>query len=349
MELRSTQVINLEPYSSAREIYKKGIFFDANENFTQWVKINYEKINNLNRYPDSQSYRVREKIAEKIVKDFSVHNIFFGSGSDEIIDLLIRGFVNQDEAIMVMTPSYSIYEVQGIINGKKIIKIKLNPDFSLNIYKIKRKIEGIKLIFLCSPNNPTGNLINKSEIEAILSFFQGLLVIDEAYIEYAGMENSFINILKKHKNVVILRTFSKAWGLAGIRAGYCIAHNLIIETLLKIKNSYNVSILTQEIVLQALDQINLLDQTLLKTKRNKINLENSLKRLGLKTIPTETNFILALVKDSTKVYKDLAKEGLIVRNRSNLPYLRNALRITIGSSIENKKLLAYFKKKYEKK
>jgi len=339
MNLQRKNIEKLKPYTSARDLYKEGIFLDANENYQQWIDIDWRKMQDLNRYPESDSLSVRRKIVEKYLKDFTEENVFFGSGSDEIIDLIIRGFVEDDEYVMVMNPSYSIYNVQAEINNKKVKSVLLNNDLSLNISEIKENIDGVKVIFLCSPNNPTGNLISIDEIKQIMEFFDGLVVIDEAYIEYAGMENSLIGLVKKNKKIMILRTFSKAWGLAGIRAGYLVGSKEIVQTLLKIKDSYNASKLTQEIVLQALDQIGKLSEILKDSKNKKIELENNLKKLGIKCIPTKANFVLAKLDNANDEYKSLTNEGVIVRDRSNLPYLGGVLRITVGTDEENSKLL----------
>lgn len=337
-------ISNLTPYTAARDLYKKGVFLDANEYIEQWVKIDWSKIPSLNRYPDSSSEELREKIARNYVKNTTINNIFIGSGSDEIIDLLIRGYVEADEYIMVMNPSYSLYEVQANINNVSVKSILLNPDFSLNIDEIRKNIINVKIIFLCSPNNPTGTLITFKEVVQILSFYQGILVIDEAYIEFAGLENSFEKLVKTNEQIVILRTFSKAWGLAGIRIGYSIANKKIINTLFKIKDSYNVSQSSQSIALQALDYVAELFIRTDSINRIKDALIIDLKRLNIDVIPTCANFILARIPNATQIYKQLAEKEIIVRDRSKLPYLNNVLRITPGSNDENNQLIRALKK-----
>ncbi len=332
-------VQTLSPYICARDLFKSGIFLDANENYDQWVAIDWSKISNLNRYPDSSCDKVREKLVKNYIFGFKKENIFMGSGSDEIIDLLIRGFVGDSEYVMVMDPSYSIYETQAGINNKKVKKILLKNDFDLDIEEIQKNIKGVKVLFLCSPNNPTGNLIGLTEIQSILDFYKGILVIDEAYIEFAGSNNSFMELVKTNKNIVILRTFSKAWGLAGIRVGYAIANEQITSTLLKIKDSYNVSKVSQEIVLQALGQTGMLMKKIDETLKFKVQLEKQLSLMGVNIIPTRANFILARVKNASAIYRELARRGIIVRDRSNLSYLENILRITVGSGKENKLLV----------
>lgn len=335
---------NLIPYTAARDLYKQGMFLDANENFEQWVKIDWSKIPNLNRYPDSISEALREKLVQIYVKNVNKNNIFIGAGSDEVIDLLIRGYIEGDEYVMVMNPSYSVYEVQAQINNVSVKSILLNPDFSLNINEIKQNIENVKIIFLCSPNNPTGTLITATEISQILSFYQGILVIDEAYIEFAGLENSFEKLVKNNEQIVILRTFSKAWGLAGIRIGYAIGNEKIINTLLKIKDSYNVSQSSQSIAMQALDNVKKLFVRTGKINRLKDELITNLRSLNIDVIPTSANFILARIPNAAQIYKQLAEKKIIVRDRSNLPFLKDVLRITPGSRNENKKLIKALKK-----
>jgi len=345
MNTQPKQIIkDLVPYTAARDLYKKGMFLDANENFEQWIKIDWSKMPSLNRYPDSTSEMLREKLVQKYIKKAQKSNIFIGAGSDEIIDLLIRGYVENDESVMVMNPSYSVYEVQSQINNVPVKSIFLNPDFSLRISEIKKNINSVKVIFLCSPNNPTGNLITKKEINEILSFYKGILVIDEAYIEFAGLQNSFEKLALSDERVVILRTFSKAWGLAGIRIGYAIANEKLINTLLKIKDSYNVSQSSLSIAFQALDNVADLIKKISSINELKKQLSKKLVVLGLEIIPTAANFILARVSNATSLYKQLASKGIIVRDRSSMHFLNNVLRISVGSAYENRKLISVLKK-----
>lgn len=342
--LQRRNITTLEGYTSARDIYKDGIFFDANENYEQWVAIDWKNTPSLNRYPDSTSDKLREKLARTYVCGYGKNNIFVGCGSDEIINLLIEGFVEDGESIMVMDPSYAFYEVQANIKNRKVKKILLNNDFSLNVEKIQGNIKTVKIIFLCSPNNPTGNLISTKEIQAIMQFYNGIVVIDEAYVEFAGLKNSLINMVNENSNIVILRTFSKAWGLAAIRVGYAIGPTSIIKVLLKIKESYNVSSLSQYIAFRALDQIKRLQEKINETKKLKLALLKNFSNLGIKALDTSANYILIRVPDAKRIYTTLAKQGVIVRDRSNLPLLANTLRVTIGSQQENETLLTLFKK-----
>lgn len=336
-------VQNLTPYTAARDLYKTGIFLDANENYEQWVTIDWTKLTNLNRYPDSNSEEVSEALAKLYIGCVKKNNVFVGAGSDEIIDLLMRGFVEKDEYIMVMDPSYTVYEVQAAINNMKVKKIQLQSDFSLDIEQIRKTAQDVKIMFLCSPNNPTGNLISTEEVKEILSFYTGILVIDEAYIEFAGLDNSFQDLVNTYSQIVILRTFSKAWGLAGIRIGYAIASEVIVQTLLKIKDSYNVTSCSQQIALQALEQREKLTSKVTETSHLKILLTNALEKLGLLVLPTQANFILVKIPDATKIYKTLASKGMIVRDRSNVFLLENVLRVTVGSKKENDLLISMLK------
>lgn len=342
--LQRKNIVKLEPYTSARDLYKSGIFMDANENYEQWIRINWKKFASLNRYPDSTCDQLREKLVKKYVRGFTKENIFVGCGSDEIINLLIAGFVENDETIMVMDPSYSFYEVQASIKDIPTKKILLKTNFSLNISEIKKNLDSVKMLFLCSPNNPTGNLITRDEINNIMEIFSGIIVIDEAYIEFAGLNNSLIDLVTRNSNIVILRTFSKAWGLAGIRVGYAIGSKSIIDILFKIKESYNVSSISQNITAQALDQIGRLQKKVAEMKNLKEQFLKGFSNLGVEASDTSTNFILVKVPKAKMIYKKLADQAMIIRDRSNLPLLSNTLRITIGSKQENEKLLALFKK-----
>ncbi|MBI3379470.1 histidinol-phosphate transaminase [Candidatus Gottesmanbacteria bacterium] len=342
--LQRKNIITLEPYTSARDLYKSGIFMDANENYEQWISIDWEGIASLNRYPDSTCDQLREKLVKKYVRGFTKENIFVGCGSDEIINLLIAGFVEDDESIMVMDPSYSFYEVQASIKNIQTKRILLREDFSIDIGKIQKNISTVKIIFLCSPNNPTGNLITKKEIQMIAKFFKGIIVVDEAYIEFADLGNSMIDSVSEKSNIIILRTFSKAWGLAGIRVGYAIGSKSIIDVLFKIKESYNVPSVSQNIAIQALDEIEKLKKKIVEMKKLKEQLLKGFSNLGLEASDTSANFILVKIPNAKKIYKNLADQKVIIRDRSNLPLLQNTLRVTIGSKEQDEKLISILRK-----
>lgn len=336
-------VIKLEPYKCARDLYKEGIFMDANEYPEQWVQIDWVKVSELNRYPDSSCEKLKEKLCEKYLDNIRPEQVFVGAGSDEIIDLLIRGFVEYDESILVMNPSYTIYKVQASINSISVKEINLNQDFSVNVSGINDFLEEVKIIFLCSPNNPTGNLVTRNELMKIMEIYDGLVVLDEAYIEFAGLENSLVDLVNEYKNLVVLRTFSKAWGLAGIRVGYSISSSEIVDTLLKIKDSYNVSKLSQEIAIQALDQTIALNSRVNELLRRKEDFEANLKSIGIMVIPTVANFTLIKVENPKELFQEVCNKGVIIRDRSNQYLLDGVIRISIGTEEENKKLLNIIK------
>lgn len=330
--------VSLTPYQSARDLYKKGVFMDANEHFEQWVQIDWTRISAVNRYGDSSCEALRTKLCEVYLKGFAKEEVFIGAGSNEIIDLLIKGFVEEKEAVMVVEPTYTLYETQAHIEGVKCIKVQYDADFTLPFAEIQKNSANVKVLFLCSPNNPTGYLVSKSDIESIRVFYDGLIVIDEAYIEFAGMEKSLIS-LAHTENCVILRSFSKAWGLAAIRVGYAVASAQIVATLQKIKNSYNVSGVSQAIAIQALDQVDALWKSVATSNRLKRLLEQELRAASIDFIPTQANYILIRVPNPAETCRRLAEVGIIVRDRSNLPLLAGALRVTVGSEAENKALV----------
>lgn len=325
-------------YESARDLYKTGLFLDANENFEQWVSIDWTQATNLNRYGDSSCDELRAKLAEKYLPGFSKDNIFIGAGSNEIIELLIRGFVEQNETILVIEPNYAIYETQAKITGVGCKKILYNPELDLVISDIKKNISSVKMLFLCSPDNPTGHIITSEEIANIRKFYSGIIVIDEAYIEFAGLENSLISFAHS-PNIIITRSFSKAWGLAGIRIGYAVANDKTISVLQKIKNSYNVSAISQFIALQALDQLDKLAISINKSNFLKKELVHDLQKINVDVATTPANYILIRIKNASAIQQALAKKGVIVRDRSKLPLLADTLRITVGNEQENKQFI----------
>jgi histidinol-phosphate aminotransferase len=324
---------NLKPYSSARDEYhgEAEIFLDANEN-------PYES--SYNRYPDPLQKQVKKQLAT--IKNVLPENIFLGNGSDEAIDLLIRAFCEpyRDE-IIITDPTYGMYAVCADINAVKIQKVKLTESFDLDVDAVKKAISTeTKLIFLCSPNNPTGNLLNSDAILSLVEEFHGLVVIDEAYIDFTDTE-SFTSKLPMFSNVVILQTFSKAWGLAGLRLGMCFASPGIISILNKIKYPYNISIKTQQLALDAMSNEKQKDRWVNEILAERETLSAALKSLPLvQTIyPTDANFILVRVQDAPAAYQFLMQRGIIVRDRSKVTLCDNCLRITVGTPAENQKLI----------
>lgn len=331
-------VREMAPYSSARDEFEgeAQIYLDANEN-----SLGSATKEVFNRYPDPRQNALRIEVAK--LKNIEPEQIFFGNGSDEPIDLLYRAFCQpQKDRALIFPPTYGMYKVQANINDTPVDEIPLNPDFSLPMDKIEQVVNpNIKLLFICSPNNPTGNLIDKTSIINILQDFKGLVVVDEAYIDFAPVDASMVSEIKNYPNLVLLQTFSKAWGLAGLRLGMAFAQKPITDILNKIKYPYNINVLTQQYVLEALKrkaEKELMVATLLQERKW---LENELANLeAVKTIyPSEANFLLVKIEQANLFYKKLTESGIIVRNRSNVTLCDNCLRITVGTSDENKALM----------
>jgi histidinol-phosphate aminotransferase len=337
---------NMKPYSSARDEYTGniGIFLDANENS---IGSTAEKL--LNRYPDPRHRKLREKLAE--LKGVQAENLFLGNGSDEAIDLVIRAFCEpKQDKITITPPTYGMYEVCAAVNDVEVIKVPLTTDFEIDIPGMMRAINpDIKIIFLCSPNNPTANCFAETDIEKILEKFQGLLILDEAYTDFAS-DKSWLPRLNLHENLVILQTFSKAWGLANIRLGMAFASPEIIKILDKIKYPYNVNGVTQEIALQVLDRIDQKNKMVTEIIQQRELLKKELAKLPMveKVYPSDANFMLVKVSSARSIYQYLLDYHIIVRDRSSALHCDNCLRITVGTPVENDKLIETLKK-YETK
>ncbi|MGE5456825.1 MAG: histidinol-phosphate transaminase [Methanococcaceae archaeon] len=330
---------NLKPYTSARDIYSEGILLDANENsFGSAAEINGTK---FNRYPDPHQKEMRKILSEYL--GLSYKNLFFGVGSDEIIDLLIRIFcIPGKDSILSAEPTYGMYKVSADINDVKAGNVLLNENFDIDVDSVlSQTSENTKIIFLCSPNNPTGNLLSKDRIEYLLQKSNSIIVVDEAYIDFAGEDNSCKNLISKYRNLVILRTFSKAWGLAGIRLGYCIADEEIISYLFKIKAPYNINALTKMAFTLAMLNLSIKDNFIKEILSERNYLVSVLKQFKsiIKIYPSEANYILIRINEATLIQKLLAEKGIIVRDRSTQPMLDNCLRITIGTRKENVQFL----------
>lgn len=331
----------LVPYSSARSEYEGDaqVFLDANEN-----SLGSSLQENFHRYPDPLQKKLKEKISS--IKNINTENIFIGNGSDEAIDLLIRAFCNpgKDE-ILIFPPSYGMYEVSAAINDVEVKEVLLTDNFELNIPAIKQLIyDKTKIIFVCSPNNPTGNSFKETEIEDLLNSFNGIIVIDEAYIDFSD-KTSWLKKLNQYPNLVILQTLSKAWALAGLRIGMAFASEEIIQILNKIKPPYNISVATQKLALQVLNDEKKAYQKIDVIKKEKQKLVEDLRAFDFikKIYPSDTNFLLVKVNNATKLYKHLLTKNIVVRNRSNQPLCENSLRITIGTPAENFSLLQALK------
>lgn len=332
---------DLVPYSSARDEFKgeASVFLDANENsFGSPLDVNY------NRYPDPLQFKVKQRLSE--IKGVPPRNIFLGNGSDEAIDILFRAFCRPGtDNVITVPPTYGMYEVSANINDVEVRKINLTPDYQLDMEGIAEAIdENTKIIFICSPNNPTGNSINRTDIETILANFEGLVVIDEAYINYSR-QKTFIQELTEYANLVVLQTLSKAWGLAGLRLGMAFASEEIIEVFNKVKPPYNINEASQQIALEALQNVERINNWIKLTVSEREKMIEELGKLDivLKIYPSDANFILVKTIDANGIYEHLVNNGIIVRNRSKVELCEGALRITVGTPEENKTLITNLK------
>jgi histidinol-phosphate aminotransferase len=331
----------LKPYSSARSEYsgQASVFLDANENsfgspLTKWY----------NRYPDPLQWDVKKKLST--VKNVKAENILLGNGSDECIDLLIRAFCDPGvDNIIICPPTYGMYEVYANINQVAINEVPLLSNFQLNLEGLEAVINAqTKLIFLCSPNNPTGNSLHREDIEMVLNNFDGIVVVDEAYINYSR-QRSFLTELTDYPNLVVMQTFSKAWGLAALRLGMAFASEDIIQVLNKIKPPYNINAATQELALKALDHLDDVNAMIRETVQEREALMKELVNIQRiqKVFPSDANFLLVKMEGATAVYDYLKSQGIIVRNRSNIVLCEDSLRITIGTPQQNQTLIAALK------
>lgn len=326
-----------KPYRSARSQCKVGIFFDANENPFGSVGETplYQE---LNRYPDPYSLTLRSALASFL--GVRAENIFVGNGSDEAIDLIIRLFVELCEEIIVTEPTYGMYAVAGELAGGVMRHCPLRHDFTLDVDALLEMAgPKTKLLFCCSPNNPTGTVIPLRDIEKLCRRFMGIVVLDEAYIEFSSTPSA-VKEITRFGNLVILRTFSKAWGLAGIRVGYAVAQKEIIDYLNRIKMPYNLNRISSQLAVDALAQYPkmIAGKTLLVKERNKLS--DSLKELGFTVFPSEANFLLTRFPNASAVATRLAKEyGLIVRDFGSKPLLKDCVRISVGTPEQNRVLV----------
>jgi len=334
-QLIRENIKGLKPYSSARDEYTKAtnnmVFLDANENPFE---------TGVNRYPDPKQNRLKEELSK--IKGVSTSNILFGNGSDEIIDLIIRVFCEpKQDKILVLPPTYGMYKVCADINAVEVKPILLTNTFQPDVDAILSQANAnTKLLFLCSPNNPSGNSFNTDLIEKLLIEFSGIVVLDEAYIDFSEQE-SWLKRLDEFPNLAITQTFSKAYGMAGIRLGVCYASEAIIDVLDTIKPPYNINELTQLKALECLEDYDVINLQVDQIKKNKSLLIDGLQEISfIKTIyPTDANFILVKVDDANMRYSQLLTQGIVVRNRTTQPLCNSCLRFTIGTEKENIKLL----------
>lgn len=328
---------SLTPYSSARDEFKgeANIFLDANENslgspLPKWY----------NRYPDPLQLRVKEKLSE--IKGVPVPNIFIGNGSDECIDILYRAFCEPGlDNVIICPPTYGMYEVSATINNVETRKVNLTSQFQLDLEGIERAIDDhTKMIFLCSPNNPTGNSLYHGDIEVLLNNYFGIVVIDEAYINFSR-HRSFIAALQDYPNLVVMQTLSKAWGLAALRVGLAFASEEIIGVMNKIKPPYNINQASQELALKALEEVGQVNDMIREIVMQRELLEKELVTLPVvkKIYPSDANFLLVKVDDPAGIYRHLLDRGIVVRDRSRVELCEGCLRITVGTEPENRRLL----------
>lgn len=329
----------LKPYSSARDDFKGNkndmIFLDANENPFE---------NGVNRYPDPQQKDLKAVLAQQ--RGLQIENILLGNGSDEVLDLIYRAFCEPSkDNVITLPPTYGMYKVLADTNNINIKEVLLTKDFQPDVPEILNATDqDTKLLFFCSPNNPTGNSFNSDKIESILNDFSGLVVIDEAYIDFSSHE-SWLSKLDKYPNLIITQTLSKAYGLAGIRLGICYASKDIISVLNKIKPPYNVNELTQKKALKRISQPEIIKNEISAILAEKKKLMNTLRKAKFvsKVYPSDANFIMVEVNNADKRCNEFITKGFVIRNRSSEPLCNNCLRITIGTPEENNKLIATLK------
>lgn len=324
-------VLNLTPYSSARDEFSgtTGIFLDANEN----------PYGILNRYPDPYQRKLKSRISE--VKGIGEEKIFLGNGSDEIIDLSLRIFCNPGvDKILTFTPTYGMYEVSAAINDLTVIRIPLNDDFQIDVKKVRKYFPdlNLKIIFICSPNNPTSNSMNPVDVEKLLSEFNGILIIDEAYIDFSE-KPSFLQLLNRYPNLIVMQTFSKAFGLAAARVGMAFSGEAIIRLFNKMKPPYNISTINQQAALKKLERLTEYKKQVSSIINERKRLVSLLEKLKIveRVFPSDANFILIKVKDANRTYNTLVHNNIIVRNRNSI--IDNCLRITVGKKSENNKMI----------
>lgn len=330
-----SNILSLQPYSSARDEFNgdNATFLDANEN----------PFGKLNRYPDPYQKELKEQLSN--LKTIPAENIFIGNGSDEVIDLAFRIFCNPGiDKALTFSPTYGMYDVSAGINNIELIKIALNNEFQIDTNNLETYLndEQLKLIFICSPNNPTGNTITSKAIKYILDNFDGIVIIDEAYIDFSQTE-SWITELQNYPKLIVSQTFSKAWGLAAARVGTAYATNEIISLFNKVKPPYNVSHLNQQAAIKALNNAALFEtnkQLILKEKKQLIEALTQLNKV-IRIYPSDANFLLIKVSDANRIYTDLVERKIVTRNRNNL--IENCIRITVGSKEENNLLIEALK------
>ncbi|MCH2042635.1 MAG: histidinol-phosphate transaminase [Saprospiraceae bacterium] len=336
-------ILKLKPYSSARSEFtgKASIFLDANEN--PYSLLTDQEGLNINRYPDPMQWQLKEVIAK--LKGIQAENLFLGNGSDEVIDLLFKIFCRDgQDNIITLPPTYGMYNVAADIANIENRKVNLDLNYQPQVDKILAATdENTKLIFICNPNNPTGNLIQAEAIRQILENFEGIVVVDEAYIDFE-LEQSSISLINDYSNLVIMQTFSKAWAWAGMRLGMAITNPTIMSYFNKVKAPYNLNVLTQDLALRNLKSEEFIKNTQEKVAeilRQRAYLKKELSRFNFiqRIYPSAANFLFLQAENAAKIYNYLRNQGIIIRNRSNLVLCENGLRITVGTAQENRELI----------
>ena len=329
-------VKNMSSYSSARDDFKndydkKLIYLDANESPFE---------NGINRYPHNKHDELKKVVSG--IKNVNVNQIVFGNGTDEILDLIVRVFCNPNEdKIITLPPTYGMYDIIAKTNGVENIEIPLKSDFSIDKNEIlKLSSNSIKVLFLCSPNNPTGNSFNTNDLTDLIKGFKGIVVVDEAYIDFSSKQ-SLISLIKDNNNLIITQTMSKAYGMAGIRLGMGFSNEKIINYLNKIKPPYNINVLTERKALEELNKIDEIEKNISIVLDQRSLLISCLEKLDFveKIYKSDANFLLVKVDNANLRYNQLLEKGIVVRNRSNQPLCQNCLRITIGTKNENTSLI----------
>jgi histidinol-phosphate aminotransferase len=332
-DLVRRNIRELKPYSSARDEFsgEATVFLDANEN---------PYPSPFNRYPDPLQKDLKQRISE--LKGVTTEKIFLGNGSDEAIDLIIRAFCEPAaDAILITEPTYGMYAVCADVNNVGVRRVSLTDSFQLDTEAVLKSTDpSVKVIFLCSPNNPTGNLLDRHTVLTLAREFRGLVVVDEAYIDFASSESLTLS-LDDNPNLIVLQTLSKAWGLAGLRVGMCFASSFIINVLNKIKYPYNISSLTQRYALEALQEDQRKEAWVREILKQRATLTAALKELPIvkHIYPSDANFVLVRMDNASSIYRQLMEQGTIVRDRSRVILCENCLRITVGTPEENETLI----------
>lgn len=338
-ELVRSNIWNLKPYSCARDEFKgeASVYLDANEN-------PYNE--HYNRYPDPRQSELKKKISK--IKGVRESQIMLGNGSDEPIDLIYRIFCEPGvDNVIAITPTYGMYEVCANVNNVEYRAVPLDSNFNIDEMGCMQAIDAhSKVMWFCSPNNPTGNMLNRDKIKSLCYNFSGIVVIDEAYIDFS-LQDSWLKELDLFPNVIVLQTFSKAWGLASVRCGMAFASEDIIELFNKVKYPYNINLLTQEFVSKRIDHLNETEDWVKSILQERSRMYQELSKIECvkAAYPSDANFILVKVDDANARYKQLVDRGIIVRNRNNVELCRNCLRITVGTPDENDELLKNLKNK----